>query len=182
MNSGKYLGHRTIIVGEVHSGKTSATLKILRDLRGARAGSMAVLDLAPEKTGRVGGKMSLTDREREGLLYLSPLILPPRLLGRNEKEVDRMAEENRQRIDAVLENLRSAKAQILFVNDLSLYFHSGKTERLWREIEPFPTVIMNGYYGRYFRDSDLSRRERAEMESLMARCDRVLFLPPIPAS
>jgi hypothetical protein len=181
LNSERYRGCKTLIVGEVHSGKTSFTLKIFRDLRKSGAQSIAVLDLAPEKTGRVGGKMPLPDREREGALYLSPLILPPRLLGKNEEGVRKLAGENRQRIDTVLENLRSAEATLLFVNDLSLYFHAGHADRLWREIEPFSTVVMNGYYGRYFGDSALSRRERAEMESLMARCDRVLFLPPLPS-
>ena len=168
-------------MGEVHSGKTLATLKIFREWRGSSTESIAVLDLAPEKVDRVGGKLPFTEEEKEGILYLSPRILPPRLLGKSEEEIRRLAKENRQRIDEALRTLQSSPASILFINDISLYFHAGDGEHLWLSMEKIPTVVMNGYYGRYFGSSPLSQKERAEMEFLMARCDRVLFLPPFPA-
>jgi len=167
-------------VGEVHSGKTLATLKIFRDWRRSDAESIAVLDLAPEKIDRVGGKMPFTEEEKEGILYLSPRIIPPRLLGKSEEEIRRLAGENRQRIDQALGTLQSSAVPILFINDVSLYFHAGDGGQIWPSLERIPTVVMNGYYGRYFGSSPLSQRERAEMEFLMARCDRVLFLPPFP--
>lgn len=165
-------------MGEVHSGKTLATLKIFRDWRRSGAKSIAVLDLAPEKIDRVGGKMPFTEEEKEGILYLSPRIIPPRLLGKSEEEIRRLAGENQQRIDQALRTLQASPASVLFINDISLYFHAGDGEQIWLSLEKISTLVMNGYYGRYFGSISLSQRERAEMESLMARCDRVLFLPP----
>jgi len=165
-------------VGEVHSGKTLSTLKIFREWRRSDAESIAVLDLAPEKIDRVGGKMPFTDEEKEGILYLSPRIVPPRLLGKSEEEIRRLAGENRQRIDQALRTLQFSAASVLFINDISLYFHAGEGEQIWISLEKISTVVMNGYYGRYFGSSPLSQKERTEMEFLMVRCDRVLFLPP----
>jgi len=165
-------------VGEVHSGKTLSTLKIFREWRRSGTESIAVLDLAPEKIDRVGGKMPFTEEEKDGILYLSPRIVPPRLLGKSEEEIRRLAEENRQRIDQALRTLQPSAPSVLFINDISLYFHAGDAEKIWLILEKISTVVMNGYYGRYFGSSPLSQRERAEMEFLMARCDRVLFLPP----
>ena len=167
-------------MGEVHSGKTLSTLKIFREWRRSSTESIAVLDLAPEKVDQVGGKLPFTDEEKEGILYLSPRILPPRLLGKSEEEIRRLAGENRQRIDQALRTLQFSAASVLFINDISLYFHAGDAEQIWVSLEKVSTLVMNGYYGRYFGSSPLSQRERAEMESLMARCDRVLFLPPLP--
>jgi hypothetical protein len=178
LNIDGYRGHRTLIVGEVHSGKTLATLKIFRDWRRSSRESIAVLDLAPEEMDRVGGKMPFKEEEKEGILYLSPRILPPRLLGKSETGIRRLARENRKRIDRALSTLRSCAASVLFINDLSLYLHDGEGEKIWLSLENISTVVMNGYYGRFFGSSPLSQRERAEMEFLMVRCDRVLFLPP----
>ncbi len=181
MNSDRYRGRRTLIVGEVRSGKTLSTLKIFREWRRSGAESIAVLDLAPEKIDRVGGKMPFMEEEKEGILYLSPRILPPRLLGKSEEEIRQLAGENRQRIDQALRTLQSSPAlpgSVLFINDISLYFHAGEGEQIWLSLEKISTVVMNGYYGRYFGSGPLSQRERTEMEFLMVRCDRVLFLPP----
>jgi len=182
LNSDRYRGHKTLIVGEVHSGKTLATLKIFRDWRRSGEESIAVLDLAPEEMDGVGGKMLFTEEEKEGILYLSPRILPPRLLGKNEAGIRRLARENRQRIDRALSTLRSSAASVLFINDISLYFHDGSGEKIWLSLEKISTIVMNGYYGRYFGSSPLSQRERAEMEFLMVRCERVFFLPPFHAA
>ncbi len=178
MNGDRYRGDKTLIVGEVHSGKTLSTLKIFRVWRRSGTESIAVLDLAPEKIDRVGGKIPFTEEEKEGILHLSPRIVPPRLLGKSEEEIRRLAEENRERTDQALRRLQTSATSVLFINDISLYFHAGDVEQIWLILENISTVIMNGYYGRYFGSSPLSQRERAEMEFLMVRCDRVLFLPP----
>jgi hypothetical protein len=69
----KYRFRRTLIVGEVGSGKTAYTLQIFTDLRKTCEGPFGVLDLAPEKVERVGGKLPLSDGEKEGFVYLSLL-------------------------------------------------------------------------------------------------------------
>jgi len=122
----------------------------------------------------------LSDGEKEGILYLSPWIVPPRLKGKTEEEILRLAGENRERIEPHLETIRKSGASALIINDLSLYFHAGDAPQLWLTVERIPTVVMNGYYGRHFGEGSVSRKERGEMKWLMARCDRVLFLPPTP--
>jgi hypothetical protein len=173
----KYRHRRSLIVGEVRSGKTACTLRVFRGLRKTCQGSIFVLDLAPEEVNGVGGKLPLSEEEKGGVIYLSPLIVPPRLRGKSEEEVQRLAEENRERIDQILRTPKASGVNVLFVNDISLYFHAGRPEQLWLQVEGISTLILNGDYGRYFGDSSLSRRERSEMEFLMARCDRVLFFP-----
>jgi hypothetical protein len=174
----KHMGHRTLIAGEVHSGKTIYTLTILRGLQGKDPSSRAILDLAPEETRGVGGKIPLTAGEKEEILYFSPMILPPRMMGKNEAEVRRLAGENRRRIDPILAQIKKSAPAFLMVNDITLYLQDGKADHLLGYIEAIPTIIMNGYYGRYFGESPFSQRERSEMEALMSRCDRVIFLPP----
>ena len=178
MSDDKHLGLRTLIAGEVHSGKTTYTLAILRGIQGKNPSSTAVLDLAPEKTRGVGGKIPLTAAEKEETLYFSPLILPPRMMGKSEVEVCRLAEENRERIEPILVQIKNRAPTFLLVNDITLYLQGGKASHLLSYIEGIPTVIMNGYYGRYFGESPFSQRERWEMETLMSRCDRVIFLAP----
>ncbi len=180
MSAEEHLGHKTLIAGEVHSGKTIYTLAVLRELRGKDPSSHAILDLAPEETRGVGGKIPLSAGEKEEILYFSPLILPPRMLGKSEAEVRRLAEENRQRIDPILALIKKREPAFLLINDITLYLQDGKADHLLGCIEAIPTVIMNGYYGRYFGESPFSQRERSEMEALMSRCDRVIFLPLSP--
>jgi hypothetical protein len=180
LNSDRYRYRKTLIVGEVNSGKTLSTLKIFRGWRRSGGESIAVLDLAPEGIDRVGGKMPLTQAEKEGILYLSPRIVPPRLLGKSDEEILRLAAGNRVRIDEALQMLSPPDASVFFINDISLYFHAGDGGQIWLLLEKIPTVIMNGYYGRYFGSTPLSLRERSDMEFLMARSDRVLFLPRSP--
>lgn len=178
MSEDKHPGHRTLIAGEVHSGKTLYTLAILRGLQGKTSSNCAILDLAPEKTRGVGGKIPLTAAEKEETLYLSPLILPPRMLGKGEAEVLRLSEENRGRIELILAQIKKRALAFLLINDVTLYLQDGKADHLLSCIQGIPTVIMNGYYGRYFGESPFSQRERWELEVLMSRCDRVIFLPP----
>jgi hypothetical protein len=126
----------------------------------------------------VGGKIPLTAAEREETTYFSPLILPPRLIGKNEAEVCRLAEENRARIEPFLVQIKKWKPAFLLVNDVTLYLQAGTADHLLSCIEEIPTVLLNGYYGRYFGESPFSQRERSETEALMSQCDRVIFLPP----
>ena len=101
MNGKKYRHRRTLIVGEVRSGKTACTLRVFRSLRKTCQGPFCVLDLAPEELNGVGGKLPLSEEEKDGVIYLSPLIVPPRLRGKSEEEVQRPAGENRERIDQI---------------------------------------------------------------------------------
>jgi hypothetical protein len=178
----EYLNRKTLIVGDVQTGKTSRTLKILRDLLDCGTDPVAVLDLAPEKVQGIGGKIPISIREKEQVLYLSPRIIPPRLFGKSKEEIQTLARENYQRIEDALQVLREKVLNCLIINDVSLYLHGGSAEQLLSFVGRISTLLMNGYYGSYFGDCFLSRRERAQMEILMSHCHQVIFLPSLPTS
>ena len=89
----KYIDRRTLIVGDVNSGKTERTLKILQCfLRAGHGENIAILDLAPDFLSGVGGKME--PPLDEPLVYLTTSISAPRLTGRNENHTRLLAENN----------------------------------------------------------------------------------------
>jgi len=140
---------------------------------------IAVLDLAPERIQGVGGKIPLSPGERERMLYISPQIAPPRLWGKDEEEIQALAQENLRRIEGEFKKLRGRSLRTVVINDVSLYLQAGRAEDLIFSWEKIPTLIMNGYYGRYFGASAFSRREREQMEVLISRCDQVFYLPGV---
>jgi len=137
----------------------------------------AVLDLAPERTQGIGGKIPLSPEEEEQILYISPQIVPPRLWGKDEEEIQALAQENLRRIEEDLKKLQERSWGALVINDVSLYLQAGRAEDLIFSVETIPTLVMNGYYGRYFGRSAFSRREREQVEVLMGCCDQVFYLP-----
>jgi len=85
-----YMNRRTIIVGDVNSGKTSQTLNILKlFLKAGHAKKIAILDLAPGNIQGIGGKME--PPLDEPLLYLTTSILAPRLTGKDEYHTLKLA-------------------------------------------------------------------------------------------
>ena len=78
-----YLNRRTLIVGDVNSGKTGRTQKILEHFLKAGYGeNIAILDLAPDSVDGVGGKME--PPLDEPVVYLTTSISAPRLTGKNK--------------------------------------------------------------------------------------------------
>ena len=72
-NVNHYMNQRTIIIGDVNSGKTSHTLNILKVfLEAGQAENIAILDLAPGTIRGIGGKMELPSEAP--LLYLTTSI------------------------------------------------------------------------------------------------------------
>ncbi len=176
----QYLNRKTAIAGEVQSGKTRLTQKILKELISCVAGPVAVLDLAPERTSGLGGKLALPTPE-ERINYFSPLIIPPRLTGRSEEEIWQIAKENFKKIEECLWLMQEQAWSLIVINDATLYLHHGRAEELLKRVAMTPTIVLNGYFGRYFGNSAFSRRERGEMIKLLLACDQIVFLPPAEA-
>ena len=174
-NINHYMNRRTIIVGDVNSGKTSRTLKILNlFLKAGHAGKTAILDLAPGSIQGIGGKMVPPD---EPLLYLTTSILAPRLTGKDEYHTQSLAEENAFAIEKLFTKIYRQKRDILFINDVTLYFQAGDFERFIKVLDTASTHIINAYYGHTFSDSELTRREKNLTEALMKRCDQIIEMP-----
>jgi GTPase SAR1 family protein len=181
------LNRKTLILGDVNTGKTTLTREVLevlyrRDL-GAR---IAIVDMAPEipeelarqkGLSGVGGK--LVPAEGHGILYLGGHLTPPRLSSKTEAEAMEKARQNRQIIEGLFEKLNGQSRDILLVNDVTLYLQAGTAEGLIRHLEQAATVVVNGYWGKRLGGGILTERERAETEKLKANFEgqgRVLIL------
>jgi len=175
-NINHYMNRRTIIVGDVNSGKTSQTLNILRlFLKAGHAKKIAILDLAPGNIQGIGGKME--PPLDEPLLYLTTSILAPRLTGKNEYHILTLAEKNAAAIEKLFTKFCRQKREILFVNDVTLYFQAGDFERFVKILDTTSTIVINAYYGHTFSDSELTRREKHLTETLMKLCDQIIEMP-----
>ncbi len=175
-NIDHYMNQRTIIVGDVNSGKTSQTLNILKlFLKAGHAKKIAILDLAPGNIQGIGGKME--PPLDEPLLYLTTSILAPRLTGKDKYHTLKLAEKNATAIEKLFAKFYRQKREILFVNDVTLYLQAGDFERFIKILDTTSTHIINAYYGHTFSDSELTRREKNLTEELMKLCDQIIELP-----
>ena len=178
MNLTTYRNRKTLFLGEVNSGKTTRTRGYPRLPQEGEEG-IALFDFAPEKVGEVGGKISLDEEDRCRVWVESPRIVPPRLTAKTEAEAWRLARENFQRIEEAFDHLPGREWSLFVGNDVSLYLQAGRADRLLARLEFAATVVLNGYYGGYFGDSPLSRREREQMDLLKDACHQV-FLSAFP--
>lgn len=178
----KFLHRFTLIIGEVNTGKTTLTQKILDAFFQVGEGRTAVVDLAPDigpsdlkgRTAGIGGTLKATWHGR--VRYYHCPIHAPRLQGKDELEALRLAEENARLIESLFEQALGEEVDALFVNDCSLYLQSGEPEKLIRWIDSAETAIVNGYDGKSLGPGILSTRERAGMADLINHCDRLIRL------
>jgi len=184
-----YLSRKTLILGDVNTGKTTLTKKVLealccRDL----GGRIAIVDMAPEVTEKlanekgligVGGK--LTPPEGHDILYLGGHFEPPRLSSKTEEEAIEKAQQNRRISEGLFRKIDGQSRDILLVNDVSIYLQAGTTENLTRWLDQAVTVIANGYWGKRLGGGRLSEREEIETANLKTYFEqngRVLILEP----
>lgn len=174
IDPGEILGLKTLIAGEVNTGKTRLSLDILSALLESGRKDIAVIDCAPEPIGGVGG--ALRPPGGSGVLLLKAAVKAPRLLGRDDRETLELAQGNARRIEKLFEAFRRSPREILFINDVSLYLHAGELERVLEVLDLSRTSVINAYYGSSFPDSTLSRREHKIVERIMGLVDRVIML------
>ncbi|MCE5264141.1 MAG: ATP-binding protein [Deltaproteobacteria bacterium] len=184
----EYLGRRTLILGEVNTGKTTLTRRILAALlaRGDFEGRVAIVDMAPEipealaeekGIAGVGGK--LMPPQGHDVLYLGGHLAPPRLSSKTEAEAIEKARQNRRIVDTLFRKLDGEPREILLLNDVTIYLQAGTAEDLIRRLEPAATVIANGYWGERLGGGTLTEREKVETAKLKAHFEsrgRVLLL------
>jgi len=174
-NVEQYLGKRTLIVGDVNTGKTDRTLDILKlFLKKGYAKEIAILDMGTDPVQGIGGKMQ--PPEGEPVLYLTGAISAPRLRGKDANHTLQLAGENAQTIEQLFEKLQGGGKEILFVNDVTLYLQAGRLNRLIETLNTASTQIINAYYGNAFADSELTQREKRLTEALMKTCDHVITM------
>jgi hypothetical protein len=170
----EYWGKKTLILGDVNSGKTQMALELLTLTIDTKRDEVAVLDLAPEKTAGIGGKMPVPSHSL--VFYYTTTIIPPRLTGRDRTEVEAFSLDNAKAIEKLFSTYLKNPKNILAINDVSLYLQKGDLSRLLKVLSPSHTVIINGYYGKSLGESSFSEREREQMNRLARACDRVIYL------
>jgi|WetSurMetagenome_2_1015567.scaffolds.fasta_scaffold72293_2 hypothetical protein len=186
------LGKKTLILGDVNTGKTTLTKRILENFcRRGLGDRTAILDMAPEipetlarekRLAGVGGRLPPT--EGYGVLYLGGRLEPPRLSSKTEEEAMEKARQNRRAIDELFRRLDGRDREILLINDITLYLQAGKADTLILRLNRFGTVVANGYWGERLGGGELSVREKAETERLRSwfeREGRVSVLSRIPS-
>ncbi len=168
------LNRKILIMGDVNRGKTGRTRVIVESLcRRGLAAQMVLLDLAPETTTGIGGKMAVPHPD---ILVLSPVIHPPRLTGRDSAHVLRLARRNAWTIEPLLERAVASGRTILVVNDASLYLQAGALEHFLTVLNAFPTAVINAYAGRSFAPAPFTEVERRAVLAVARACDQVIEL------
>ena len=176
-----YDGQRTLVIGDVNSGKTCLTESVLAAWTAqGRSRDIAVLDLAPQTRQSIGGRLALP-RGFKGD-YQAPPITPPRLMAATEEEAEMLARTNAAAVDPLLRDPRFMDCAILVINDATLYLQAGDYDPFLKIIRSAATALINAYYGHSFPDYRLSRRERRLTERLIQDCDRIIRLPASPVS
>ena len=183
-----YLNTRTLILGDVNTGKTTLTGDILSALCLQGVGRrMAVVDMAPtipetlaRQKGLPGAGGRLRYPDGQSILYLSGHFEAPRLSSATEAEAMEKAQRNRESINDLFHKLDSSFRDILLINDISMYLQSGSAHELIFWIDRAATVIANGYWGEKLGSGVLTQRERSEMIRLRAHFEtygKVVILP-----
>jgi len=178
------LGKRTLIIGEVGSGKTALTAKIVLDLIAMGLGNeITVIDMAPEKIFDIGGKLTnyLCKKCLENIRYFSAKIIPPRLTSRNEEEALKYAIRNFKVLKPLLEKYIDNPTRILIVNDLSIYSHAGPFEDVDACIMEAETFLANSYFGKKINGKfpRIGFRERKFVIDLLKFMDKIIVMEKI---
>ena len=168
----EFKNRKTIIIGEVNTGKTVYLCEILNRFLDEGEKEIALIDMAPESIKGIGGKI---DHEKiDAIKYYTAQIVAPRLTGKTLEEVETFAQHNAKLIDEIFIEYLKNPSKVLFMNDVSIYLQAGDLNKLLSLLHSTPTVIMNGYYGFSLGGGKLGERERENMETLQRRCDRVI--------
>lgn len=160
--------YRTLILGEVRTGKTKLTQKLLEEAETLEK-DIAVIDMAPESRDGVGGKLI----PAATTAYYTTDIVTPRLTGKTEKEMEQLAALNKNRIEDLFNQY--LPKPVLFMNDVSIYLQRGTVDALVLIMSSSRTCIMNGYFGTSLGEDVFSIKEKKKMMKLQPFCDKIIW-------
>jgi hypothetical protein len=184
----EFLNKKSLILGDVKSGKTKFTAELLKEaMELGYSSKIMVIDLAPkiEILDKVMG-LPLTDYVNidSTIIYLRPKVKAPRIEGKNKEEILKIAAENAVIIEGTFNKFLESNREILFINDVTLYLHMGNLSKLFSVLSKTSTAILNGYYGKFFNNdfgSGISLREKNLMKELAKSMDIIIemkdFMP-----
>ena len=173
------VGKRVLILGEVGSGKTLLASNLLKELMTLyNPEEITVIDLAPQRMGEVGGKISDYVDSIDKVRYLSPeRVYTPRLTGTSREQVLKYAELNRRLMEPLFKEFVQRTTKILILNDITLYLHAGKLETILKCMRLAETFLATAYYGSRLaedRRSGISVREKQIIKRLATYMDQII--------
>lgn len=169
-------GKRTIITGDIGSGKTVLTRRLL--MEAIELGEdVTVVDFAPKAKIINGIKVGgyLVDAELACRVIKSGSVATPRLSAADADELLRLADGNAGITRSLLAEFNRDPTPVLFINDTSIHLQSGETQPIFEALKKAETAILNGYIGEYLKEdhgTGLSNRERNLMQKLAQSMDR----------
>ncbi len=173
------LSKKVLILGETGSGKTRQAAKLLTEFMTLiKLEKITIIDLAPQRAGEIGGKITDYLKIPSEVKYLSPKnVYTPRLAGKSPEQILRYAELNRKNMEPLLKEFVRNASEVLVLNDVTLYLHLGELENVLKCVRLANTVLVTAYYGSKL-DNDLrteiSLRERKLTEKLASFMDLVV--------
>ena len=175
MNLDHYLNKKTLIIGDVNSGKTQLTADFIAACcREGLGQETVILDFAPEPIRGIGGKLPASPCEPP--LLLTCPIIAPRLTGLDADHIQMLAEQNAREIEPLLWNAKRVRRTILAINDVTLYLQSGRLDRIVDLMDMHSTSVINAYYGRSMPPAPFTEHELAQVDGLAEHCDRIIRL------
>jgi len=167
-------------MGDVNTGKTMMTKELLDEAIELDPCEITVIDMAPRSfilEGISFGGALLRPEDYDVRCLIPDEIRTPRLSAETSEELLELADQNREKIERLLDEFQAHPSRILFLNDVSIYLQCGKLERLWDTINLAEIVVANGYIGTRLEEdlgTGVSARERRLMEELASRMDVVI--------
>lgn len=173
------IGKRVLILGEIGSGKTALLARLLKELMALlNHEEITVIDMAPQRVGEIGGKISDYLDSINTMRYLSPKkVYTPRLTGTSCEQVLKYTELNRELIEPLFNVFVQRITKVLVLNDVTLYLHAGKLEKILDCMKLAETFLVTGYFGSRLAEdlgAGVSVREKKLIEKLATYMDQVI--------
>lgn len=174
-------GNRTLIIGDVGSGKTRVTRSLLVEAATVEP-EIKILDFAPPLKIHDGKEVGgyLITRKIPGVIhYKSDNVRTPRISAKTPEELLSLVQINYEITLRMLMEFIVNPSRVLFINDVSIYLQSGKLDELLSAVNKANTSIINGYMGDFLSPdlgTGVSELERNLMKKLGAQMDRVIDL------
>lgn len=174
-------GYKTLIVGDVGSGKTQLTKNLLLEAANIEP-EIKVLDFAPPaKTygdRKIGG--FLINMKVPGVIHFkSENIKTPRVSAKTPEQLIELVEENYDTTLKMLMEFIVNPSRVLFINDVSIHLQHGSTENILNAVKLADTSIINGYMGEFLSPdlgTGISELENKLMRDLADKMDIVIDL------